>query len=102
MDAPSVGVEGAGGCGMSPWTLTGSYRYYRSFRHFVGSEDQPQRQSEHSQVENYVQQSAISLRYRFDDRWSVEGTLPYFSADRSQALRDASHVVVARYHTHAD
>ncbi|HEY3567941.1 MAG TPA: transporter [Thermoanaerobaculia bacterium] len=77
-----------------------SWRYQRSFRHFVGTEEQENRAEEGSQVINKIHQAEIGIRYNYNDRWSVSVGIPYLIAQRSTPIRDANRVVVDRYITH--
>ena len=86
----------------SRWELTGSYRYFRSHRHFVGTDEQENRAEEESEVINTVHQAAVSVKYTFNDRWSLTGIVPYFNADRSSPIRNDAREVIARTVTHAE
>lgn len=79
------------------WQLTVGWRYGYSFRHFVGTEEQPQRLAEHSQVVNNVNLADFALRYNVDARTSVTVGVPYLMATRDGALRGENREVVKRY-----
>jgi hypothetical protein len=79
------------------WQFTLGWRYGYSFRHFVGTEEQPQRLEEHSQVVNNVNLADLSLRYNFSARTSLTVGIPYLMATRASGLRDENRVVVKRY-----
>lgn len=98
-----TGATGSG-CGevTSRWEMTASYRYFRSHRHFRGTNEEENRAAEESEVINTVHQSAVSLKYTFNDRWSLTGTIPYFSANRSSPIRNDDREVIGRSVTHAD
>ena len=36
------------------WSISVGYRYQHSFRHFVGTTEQTQRETQHTQVVNYI------------------------------------------------
>lgn len=53
------------------------FRYFKSFRHFVGDHEEEERVEEGSQVINNVGLADIELAYHLDDRWSIAASLPY-------------------------
>ena len=89
MNAPVIGAE-AGYAGPGTWSMGFSWRYQNSDRHFVGSEEQPDRQAEGSQVINDLHMFEVALTRTFTERFSITLGIPYFLMERSQALRDPS------------
>ena len=73
------------------------HRYGYSFRHFVGTDEQEERMAEHSQVVNNVNIIDLSMRYSFNSQTSLSVGLPYLTANRDGALRNAEGHVIARY-----
>jgi len=67
-----------------------SWRYQQSDRHFTGSEEEPDRQAEGSEVINDAHMFEVALTRNFSERFSVTIGIPYFLMERSQALRDPS------------
>ncbi len=65
------------------WQFTSSYRYFKSFRHFVGDVEQEQRVAEHTQVINHSHAVDLGLIYSPSLRWSFGVYLPYQVNDRS-------------------
>ena len=65
------------------WRFNTSYRYFRSFRHFVGTEEQKERLEEQTEVINWQHALDLSVAYTFNSRWSVALTLPLLSNKRS-------------------
>lgn len=65
------------------WLGTVSYRWFKSDRHFVGDEEQPQRQENHTEVINDVHAIDLSVSYSFTKRWSATLSIPFMSAERS-------------------
>ena len=65
------------------WRLNTSYRYFRSFRHFVGTEEQKERLEEHTEVINYQHALDIAVIRDFNSRWSMAISLPLISNKRS-------------------
>jgi hypothetical protein len=79
----SCSLDGLTGPDASKWDTTASYEYFRSHRHFVGTDEQEQRYTAGSQVVNIVQQMDFTLNYRYNARTSLALDLPYFHATRS-------------------
>jgi hypothetical protein len=67
----------------SKWTLTINNRYFKSFRHFVGKEEQKQRVEEGSQVINHSFTTDLLLSYKLKNNWSVSANIPVISNTRS-------------------
>jgi hypothetical protein len=74
-----------------------SYRYFHSFRHFVGAEEQPQRQTtgggfdengkeKGNAVNIYSHAIDLNLSYAITDRLQVNVSIPYVHNERSQVL----------------
>jgi len=78
------------------WQVSLSWRYQRSDRHFVGTDEQEERKEEGSQVINDINLLDIGIRYNVSDRTSVSVGIPYLMATRSMAIRDANRVIVGR------
>jgi hypothetical protein len=76
----------------------GNYRYFHSWRHFVGKEEQPQRQTtgggldengneRGNAVNIYSHAIDFNISYGLTDRIQLNATLPYVNNERSQVLR---------------
>lgn len=76
-----------------------SYRWLHSDRHFVGDEEQKERQREGSEVINDSHFTDISLTYAINPRFSATFTVPFVVHDRSQVVRDTNRVILGRFHT---
>jgi len=74
-----------------------SYRYFHSFRHFVGTEEQPQRQNtgggfdangneKGNAVNIYSHAVDLNISYGISDRLQVNLFIPYVNNERSQVL----------------
>lgn len=77
------------------------YRWLRSDRHFVGDEEQTQRQAEGSEVINTSHTLDLALTYAFNPRWSATLTVPLVLNDRSQVVRsnDVARTILQRFAT---
>jgi hypothetical protein len=65
------------------WSISIGYRYQHSFRHFVGTTEQTQRETQRTQVVNYINLFDVSLTYRINPRWSLTASLPIMNATRT-------------------
>jgi len=65
------------------WQLSLAYRYFHSDRHFIGDVEQPQRQEEGSQVENFSNFIDLTATYAINNRSWINLTLPFVSHERS-------------------
>jgi len=82
--------------GEQKWQLSLGWRYQKSDRHFRGTEEEANRQAEHSEVINTIHLADIGIRYNFDSRTSVAVGVPFLMAERSLPIRDADREVVGR------
>jgi hypothetical protein len=79
------------------WQFNAGYRYYESFRHYVGSEEQKQRLEQQSEVINHAYTVDLSIVRQFNNRWSLSLGVPVVANTRSQVAKwDKS-----RYRTHS-
>ena len=102
MDVPVTGTEGSPYPRPGSWQAGTSYRWQKSNRHFVGSEEQKDREADSSQVINRINLLDLTVRYNLSQRTSFTASLPYFVASRSNPIRDASRVVIDRSLTHSN
>lgn len=65
------------------WQLNLGYRYFRSFRHYKGDEEQKERLEHHTEVINWSNNLDISLVRNFTNRWSMALNVPVISNVRS-------------------
>ncbi len=82
----------------SNWMLNLNGRYFRSFRHFVGTREQKHRVEEGSEVINKSFTFDLSLTRNINRWWSVTLGIPFIANDRSSLYE---HDGKTRHHTHA-
>lgn len=75
----SVGMPGAG----NGWQLNFNNRYFKSFRHFVGTDEQKHRVEEGTEVINHSFSWDFTLTRIFNNRWSLALGVPILSNVRS-------------------
>jgi hypothetical protein len=93
---------GFGGEALPPhtgWQAGVAYRWLHSDRHFVGDEEQKERQREGSEVINDSHFIDVNVSYAFTPRISATVTFPFVIHDRSQVVRDANRNILGRFHT---
>jgi hypothetical protein len=79
------------------WLFNSNTRYYKSFRHFVGKQEQYQRIDVlHNNVINKVVTQDFGFTRIFNDRWSLALDIPYADNSRSQVAKG----IGKRYSTH--
>ncbi len=104
-----VAIRGAGGatCNMldhmknvdtSKWLFTANTRYFKSFRHFVGTVEQPQRQELGTEVINHTFSMDYGLTRILNKTWSVAVYVPIIANTRSSLYE---HGVVTRHETYS-
>ena len=66
------------------WLYNNNDRYYKSFRHFIGKQEQFQRTELHNNVINKVFTQDNTFTRVFNNRWSVSVDVPFADNSRSQ------------------
>ncbi len=79
------------------WQLNTDFRYFNSFRHYVGTAEQFQRLQLHNNVINYAYNFDFGLTYGLTNRWSFSLDLPFLIFMRSQLIKGTA----TREHTHS-
>jgi hypothetical protein len=77
LDHPET-TDAAGG-----WVVSSNTRYYRSYKHFVGTQEQTQRVTLGTNVINHAYTQDIALTRVFNSRWSFSVDLPVLANTRS-------------------
>ncbi len=83
-----VAIKGTAGICSKPadakgWELNLNNRYFRSYKHFVGTEEQKQRVDEGTNVINHSYELDITATRTVNLRWSLGITLPILDFKRS-------------------
>jgi hypothetical protein len=81
----------------SKWNLNINNRYFKSFRHFKGADEQKQRVAEGSEVINHAYTLDLFLVRKLKNDWSVGFDLPIISNTRSSLYEHAG----TRHSTHS-
>jgi hypothetical protein len=86
------------------WTLGINNRYFKSYKHFVGTDEQKQRVQNGTEVINHVFSTEFGITRQFNDRWSFGFFVPIISNARSSMYEhygNSSKDPDARRSTHA-
>lgn len=84
------------------WMLSVSNRYFKSFRHFVGTEEQKQRVEQGTEVINHSYTLDLTLTRNLNKGWSVALDVPVISNARSSMYEHGGNGAKnARHSTHA-
>lgn len=83
-----VAIKGTSGvCGRPAnakgWELNLNNRYFKSYKHFVGTEEQKEREELGTNVINHAYELDITATRTLNNRWSLAVTLPVLSFKRS-------------------
>jgi hypothetical protein len=65
------------------WQFNAAYRYFKSFRHYKGNEEQLERLEQNTEVINWQHTLDLSLVRMFNNRWSVVVGMPLLGNSRS-------------------
>ena len=98
-----VAIKGTAGICSRPsdakgWELNLNNRYFRSYKHFVGTIEQKQRVDEGSNVINHAYELDITATRTLNLRWSLAMTLPIMDFSRSSLYE---HDGKSRHTTHS-
>jgi hypothetical protein len=66
------------------WLYNNNDRYYKSYKHYIGRQEQPQRLALHNNVINKVFTSDQTFTRVFNSRWSLTLDVPFADNSRSQ------------------
>jgi len=87
------------------WVFSANYRYFRSFRHFKGKEEQKERLVQNTEVINYTNSLDLSITKNLNNRWSVSLNFPLLAISRSSlyehGLVNGVYVKKERHSTHS-
>ena len=98
-----VAIKGTAGICSRPsdqkgWELNLNNRYFKSYKHFVGTIEQKQREDNGTNVINHSEEFDITATRYLNSRWSLAVILPIMGFSRSSLYE---HDGVNRYTTHS-
>ena len=65
-------------------TVTIGYRFYNSYKHYIGTDYQEQRAEAHNAVVNHVNLFDVNVNYQLTPRWSLIADVPTMTASRAK------------------
>lgn len=77
------------------WQLNFNNRYFKSYKHFVGTVEQKEREENHTEVINHSYSLDITATRYFNTRWSMAMTVPILSNTRSSLYEHAGNAAGA-------
>ena len=101
-----VAIRNMGSCGgaandllqKGEWQFGFAYRYFKSYKHFRGFEEEPDRVTQNTEVINIAHTADLGLTYAISERINVTATIPLVYFDRSSLYE---HGRTERHHTQA-
>ena len=88
----------------SPWLFSINTRYFKSYKHFVGTEEQKEREEAGTNVINHTFSTEFGLNRKLNDRWALGLFVPIINNVRSSLYEhygNASKSPNARRYTHS-
>lgn len=82
----------------SKWQFSANNRYFRSYKHFIGTDEQKQRQTLGTEVINHQYTMDMALYRLINPRWSVMLDVPVEANSRSSLYE---HSNLGRFQTHS-
>lgn len=79
--------------------FSANYRFFRSYKHFVGTQEQHERVEQGTEVINNDNSLLLGLSYTMNKRWSFGITVPLLYIDRSSLYEHKGNTSGERYHT---
>src|SRR5579859_3470317 len=79
-------------CFLHGLTLTTSFRTYSSYKHYIGTVYQVQREIAHNEVQNHADLYDLSVNYQLTPRWSLIADVPAMTATRHQQGSDPKNI----------
>jgi hypothetical protein len=81
------------------WQLSLNYRYFRSYKHFRGKEEEHERVENGTEVINNDNSINLGIGYTFSPRWNIFVSVPYIYIDRSSLYEHLGNDSGQRFHT---
>lgn len=81
------------------WQVSLNYRYFRSYKHFRGKDEETERVEKGTEVINNDNSILLGISYNVTKRFSVSAILPYLYIDRSSLYEHYGNDSGKRFHT---
>ena len=76
----------------SKWDFNMTYRYFKSYKHFNGTDEVTQRVTDATDVRNFSRTLDLSLVRKLNEKWSIGIDLPLLYNERSSLYEHVSNV----------
>lgn len=85
------------------WQVSLNYRYFKSYKHYRGREEEEQRVKDGTEVINHDNSVLVGVGYTINKTWSIAATVPLLFMDRSSLYEHYgnSPTTNPRFHTQA-
>ena len=77
------GLSSGSGLSKGDWSINNNYRYFKSFRHFRGSHEEPSRVELNTEVINWTHALDINLNYGLSENTYLSLNIPFVYNERS-------------------
>jgi hypothetical protein len=101
-----VAVKNMSGCSLNwgedqpeGWQFSMNYRYFRSYKHFRGRDEEEERVENGTEVINNDNSINLGVNYTFNNRWSSTLIIPFVYIDRSSLYEHLGNDSGERFHT---
>ena len=85
----------------SKWTLNVNYRYFTSYKHFNGTDEQKYRVEEGSEVINYTSAMDFAITRTLNNKWLVGVSVPLVNYERTSKYEHLGNASPYRFATAA-
>lgn len=94
-------VNGTSVSGNQPktWQFSANYRFFKSYKHFVGTEEQTQRVAQGTNVINHDNSLIFGANYTYNSHWNFSIAIPLLYIDRSSLYEHYGNSSGQRFHT---
>jgi hypothetical protein len=82
--SPTAGSGSDSYAGAGQWQISIGYRWQRSHRHFVGQQEQKQREEQQTEIVNNIHLMDFGATYSFSQRFNLTFSVPILFAERTR------------------
>jgi hypothetical protein len=97
----STGFNGLDSLESNSWQFSANYRYFHSYKHFVGTEEQTIRTDQGTNVINDDNSILFGTTYNLNSKWSFSAIVPILYIKRSSLYEHLGNTSGQRFTTHS-
>lgn len=97
----STGFNGLDSLESNSWQFSANYRYFHSYKHFVGKEEQTIRTDQGTNVINDDNSILFGTTYNLNSKWSFSAIVPILYIKRSSLYEHLGNTSGQRFTTHS-